>query len=198
MKKFLIWALLPVALPLIFSSCDDNNDTEEPTNYWVEYAEWRKGNQAFFEEKYAETLPDGTLKYDRVTPSWNAGATILMRWYNDRTLTQDAPKPLSTSYIDVVYKGINYEGEVFDDSSEHTAHGDSIYRTQLSQNIEGWVIALTNMHVGDKCEIIIPYNCAYKDQYKSDLLLPYSTLIFDVELRGIPGLEKPVKTPSAE
>lgn len=198
MKKFLFWALLPVALPLIFSSCDDNNDEEEPTNYWEEYADWRKNNKAFYEEKYAETLPDGSLKYKRVTPSWDAGSTILMRWYNDPTLTQDEAQPMSTSYIDVVYKGTTYEGEVFDDSYELTAHGDSIYRSKLSDNIKGWIIAFTNMHVGDKCELIIPYNCAYGDQYKSDLLLPYSTLVFDVELRGIPGLEKPVRKPAEE
>lgn len=190
MKKILFWAVVFIALPVVFSSCKE--DKEEAVNYWEEYADWRKNNLAFYEAKYAETLQDGTLKYTRVTPSWDAGATILMRWYNDRNLTQDALQPKSTSYIDVKYKGTTYEGEVFDDSYELTAHGDSIYRSKLSDNIKGWVIALTNMHVGDRCEIIIPYDCGYGSAYTSDIILPYSTLVFEVELVGIPGLEKPV------
>ncbi len=196
MKKILFWASCLILLPMVFLSCEDDKDKEEPVNYWEEYAEWRKGNQAFYEEKYAETLADGSLKYTRVTPTWDAGSTILMRWYNDRALTQDALQPLSTSYVDVIYKGTTYEGEVFDDSSDLTEHGDGIYRSKVSDNIKGWVIALTNMHVGDHCEIIIPHDCGYGGSYTSDILLPYSTLIFDVELVGIPGLEKPVKEPA--
>ena len=89
----------------------------------------------------------GNLVYERVTPTWDSGSTILMRWYNDRALTQDAPQPMSTSYIDVIYKGTTYEGEEFDSSFENTAHGDSIYRSKLSDNIKGWVIAFTNMRM---------------------------------------------------
>lgn len=198
MKKILLWAVLLLSLPCVLLSCEDKKDEEEPVNYWEEYAEWRKNNQSFYEEKYAETLEDGSLKYTRVTPSWDADATILMRWYNDRSLTQDAPKPYSTSYVDVIYEGTTYEGEVFDDSFDMTAHGDGIYRSKLSNNIKGWVIALTNMHVGDHCEIIIPYDCGYGSSYTSDILLPYSTLVFDVKFVGIPGLEKPVHKPTVQ
>ena len=192
MKKILSWALLIIFLS-VATSCEEKKKEDEPVNYWEEYANWRKENQAFFEEKYAQTDSTGRLVYERVTPSWDAGSTILMRWYNDRALTQDEPQPISTSYIDVIYKGTTYKGDVFDSSFDNTQHGDSIYRSQLSNNIKGWVIALTNMHVGDHCEIIIPHSCGYGDAYTSDLLLPYSTLVFDVKFRGIPGLEKPVK-----
>ena len=200
MKKFLLWAILAVIFTSVFVSCEDasKKDDEETKNYWEEYANWRNDNLAFFEKKYAEVDSVGALVYDRVTPTWDAGSTILMRWYNDRTLTQNAAQPKSTSYIDVIYKGTTYKGSVFDDSFELTAHGDSIYRYKLSDNIKGWVIALTNMHVGDRCEVIIPHTCGYGDAYTSDLLLPYSTLVFDVELRGIPGLEKPVNAPAEE
>ena len=58
--------------------------------------------------------------------------------------------------------------------------------------MKGWVIALTNMRVGDHCEVIIPQDCGYGASYTSDVLLPYSTLVFDIKFRGIPGLEKPV------
>ena len=200
MKKFLFWAAFFILFPVVLTSCEEENkgDKEEAKNYWEEYAKWRKENLAFFDEKSIETDSTGALVYEQVTPSWDAGSTILMRWYNDRTLTQHNPQPKSTSYIDVIYKGTTYEGEVFDDSFELTAHGDSIYRSKLSDNVKGWVIAFTNMHVGDHCEIIIPHTCGYGDSYRSDLLLPYSTLVFDVKLRGIPGLEKPVNAPLKE
>lgn len=199
MKKFLLWAAFFIMLPAVLSSCEQKkDDDEEAKNYWEEYANWRNENLAFFEKKYAEVDSTGVLVYDRVTPTWDAGSTILMRWYNDRALTQNAAQPKSTSYIDVIYKGTTYKGDVFDDSFELTAHGDSIYRSKLSDNIKGWVIALTNMHVGDHCEVIIPHSCGYGDSYTSDLLLPYSTLVFDVQLRAIPGLEKPVNAPVEE
>ena len=200
MKKFLFWAAFFILFPVVLTSCKEENkgDEEEAKNYWEEYAKWRKENLAFFDEKSIETDSTGALVYEQVTPSWDAGSTILMRWYNDRTLTQDAQRPMSTSYIDVIYKGTTYEGVVFDDSFELTAHGDSIYRSKLSDNIKGWVIALTNMRVGDHCEIVIPHGCGYGDSYTSDILLPYSTLVFDVKLVGIPGLEKPVNAPVKE
>lgn len=193
-KKYL-WVLAALmSFSFVTVSCDEKEkeDEEEKKNYWEEYAEWREENIAFFEEKYAETDENGNLVYERITPTWDPDATILMRWLNDRSLNADAMQPYSTSYIDVVYEGKVYNGEVFDDSFELTQHGDSIYRSKLSDNIKGWVIAFTHMHVGDHCELIIPYDCAYGSQYKSDLILPYSLLIFDVKLKGIPGLEKPV------
>ena len=192
MKKYLCWVILALLLPIVVA-CEQTNGEENAVNYWEEYANWRKENQAFFEEKYAETDSTGRLVYERVTPTWDVGSTILMRWYNDRSLTENEPKPQSTSYIDVIYKGTTYKGDVFDTSHNNTQYGDSIYRSQLSTNIKGWVIAFTNMHVGDHCEIIIPHGCAYGDAYTSDLLLPYSTLVFDVKFVGIPGLEKPVR-----
>ena len=193
MKKILFWAFaLLMLLPLVVA-CEKKQNEEEPKNYWVEYANWREKNLAFFEDKYAETDSLGNLVYERITPSWDASSTILMRWYNDRSLTEDAMQPFQTSYVDVIYKGTTYQDTIFDTSYKNTAYGDSIYRSKVSDNIKGWVIALTHMRVGDHCEVIIPYNCGYGNVYTSDILLPYSTLVFDVQLRGIPGLEKPVK-----
>lgn len=187
MNKHILSAIFLIAFVVAFVSCKKDDDT---VNYWAQYEDWRIANTDFFEEKYGETDAQGNLVYTRVTPTWDPSSTILMRWYNDRELTADSLSPFSTSYVDVVYEGTNYEGSVFDSSVSHSS--DSIYRTKVSDNISGWVIALTNMRVGDHCEVIIPQDCGYGGAYTSDLLLPYSTLIFDMELRGIPGLEKPV------
>ena len=191
MKKLLLWSVVLLMLPALFAACEKKKE-EETKNYWVEYANWRNDNQAYFEAKYAEVDSVGNLVYQRVTPTWDAGSTILMRWYNDKELTQGELQPYSTSYVDVKYQGKTVKDVVFDDSYDMTANGDSIYRSKLSDNIKGWVIALTNMHVGDHCEVIIPYNCGYGAAYTSEILLPYSVLVFDIELCGIPGLEKPI------
>ena len=68
----------------------------------------------------------------------------------------------------------------------------SIYRTQVKQNIKGWIIALEQMKVGDSCRVIIPQTLGYGAQYMSSLILPYTTLVFDMKLVDIPGLDKPV------
>lgn len=199
MRKILLWAVVIAILLPVIAACQKSSSGEgEVKNYWVEYSNWRKENIAFYEKKYAETDENGNLVYERITPSWDASSTILMRWYNDRSLTQDAMQPFQTSYVDVIYKGTTYQDTIFDTSYNNTAHGDSIYRSKVSDNIKGWVIALTHMRVGDHCEVIIPYDCGYGNAYTSDILLPYSTLIFDVQLRGIPGLEKPVRSPAQE
>ena len=92
MKKFLLWAILAIILPSVFVACEDTSKKEEDEtkNYWEEYANWRNDNLAFFEEKYAEVDSVGALVYDRVTPTWDAGSTILMRWYNPH---QSSPSP---------------------------------------------------------------------------------------------------------
>lgn len=55
---------------------------------------------------------------------------------------------------------------------------------RLSNLIDGWIIALQRMHVGDKWEIYIPAEMGY-GKY-SQLGIPGgSTLIFEIELIGI-------------
>ena len=55
---------------------------------------------------------------------------------------------------------------------------------RLNQVIEGWQIALQQMHVGDKWIIYIPYTVGYGNR-ASGPIPAFSTLIFEVELLGI-------------
>ena len=93
-----------------------------------------------------------------------------------------------TSTVDVKYIGHLYDGTAFDSSYINTYPADSIYRTTLSSVIEGWTIALTNMHVGDSCEVLIPYQHAYGSSEHGDIK-PYSALQFNIKLVYIPGYE---------
>ena len=101
-------------------------------------------------------------------------------------LTKDNLKPLLTSTVDVKYIGRLYNDVAFDSSFLRTTPADSVFRTKLTGVIEGWQIALMNMHIGDSCEIVIPSDQAYGSS-GSGSIYPYSALKFHVKLVGIPG-----------
>ncbi len=106
----------------------------------------------------------------------------------DRSLTEKNLSPLSTSTIDVKYQVQDIDSVMIDNSYSRTTPADSVYRTQLNKNLSGWVIALSAMHVGDSCTIIIPYSQAYGAR-EYGKVKPYSNLIFQVRLLGIPGYQ---------
>ena len=150
-------------------------------NVYDEYKDWRESN----DEWYQRQASSG--QYTKVVASWDPSAQVLMRWHNDTMLTRDNLKPLISSTVDVIYKLRLYDGTLVDSSytSSSATLSDSIYRSVVSSNVEGWMIALTRMHVGDSCTVIIPYPQGYGSTKKSDKLLPYSNLIFDMKLVDI-------------
>ena len=144
-----------------------------------EYKDWRESNDTWFSQQVASG------QYTMLTASWDPSARTLIRWHNDTMLTKDHLKPLITSTIDVKYKLRRYDGVAIDSSYYMVSPADSIYRSILNQNVEGWMIALTHMHVGDSCTIVIPYHQGYGSTKRSDDLLPYTNLIFDLKLVDI-------------
>lgn len=172
---------LPLILTLIISlfaaiACDNEEST------WEKYKDWRQANTAFFTDKDNSVNAKGEREYTRVYPVWDAGSYILMKKYKSGSGTK---YPLFTSTVDVTYKGYLYNGTVFDSTYTST---DSIVTFKCSSTVTGFAIALTNMVVGDSCEIIIPAYLGYGEQELS-AINPYSTLIFGLKLRGIPGYE---------
>lgn len=89
------------------------------------------------------------------------------------------PHPLCNSVVTVHYSGRTINGKVFDSS-----RGGVAPAFRLSDLIEGWVIALQHMVVGDKWEIYIPAELGY-GRYSQPGIPGGSTLIFDIELLGI-------------
>ncbi len=181
MKKLPV--LLLACLLIGIASCAESED------YWSQYEEWRTTNDAWFIEQLGARDDEGNPVYTKVVPNWDPSIYVLMKYYNDTSLNRDAQSPYQTSTVDVIYKGMLYNGTPFDSSYLRT---DSIYRCQVKQNIKGWIVALEQMKVGDSCRVIIPQTLGYGAQYMSSLILPYTTLVFDMKLVGIPGLEKPV------
>lgn len=87
--------------------------------------------------------------------------------------------PTPQSVITAHYTGKTIDGKVFDSSK-----GGTPLAIRLSELIDGWIIALQNMTIGDKWEIYIPAEMGY-GKYSQPGIPAYSTLIFEIELLGI-------------
>ena len=88
--------------------------------------------------------------------------------------------PTPRSIVSVHYRGALIDGKEFDNSYKRNC--PEAFR--LCDVIDGWQIALQQMHVGDKWMIYIPSEMGYGSK-ASGPIPANSTLIFEVELLGI-------------
>jgi len=91
------------------------------------------------------------------------------------------PKPTLESVVKVHYVGTLIDGTEFDSSIKRGEPAEF----PLSGVIPGWVEALQIMPVGSKFKIYLPEDLAYGASGAGEQILPFSTLIFDVELLEI-------------
>lgn len=89
-------------------------------------------------------------------------------------------QPNLRSVVSVHYTGKLINGHVFDD----TRRDQCPAAFRLYEVIDGWQIALSRMHKGDRWEIYIPANMGYGSMSMDDIP-GNSTLIFDVQLMSI-------------
>lgn len=181
MKKIFLFVIAFPILAYISSACSE----DETKTTWEEYAEWRTLNTDFLNKAASLTNPDGSAYYNRINPDWNPGTYILIHYFNDRLETAGNLTPIYTSNVSVKYKGTLYNDVPFDSSYTQV---DSLFKTGLSNVIAGWQIALQNMHVGDTCEVLIPYEAAYGASGYSTIP-PFSTLKFGMKLVDINSYE---------
>lgn len=90
-------------------------------------------------------------------------------------------KPTASSTVKVHYQGTLLNGTVFDSSYER---GEPI-SFPLNGVIRGWTEGLQLMPVGSKFKFYIPYDLAYGERGAGQVIGPYETLIFEVELLNI-------------
>jgi FKBP-type peptidyl-prolyl cis-trans isomerase FklB len=90
-------------------------------------------------------------------------------------------KPVATSNIKIHYHGTTINGEVFDSSVDK----GTPYDASPNQFIPGFTEGLLLMNEGAKYRFFIPQDLAYGAQQRGALILPFSTLIFEVEILDI-------------
>ena len=90
-------------------------------------------------------------------------------------------KPTANSQVKVNYRGTLIDGTEFD--SSYARNEPATFRA--NQVITGWTEALQLMPVGSKWLLYIPQDLAYGSREAGDVIKPFSTLIFEVELLEI-------------
>lgn len=127
--------------------------------------EYADANRRWLEEKAAEegvnALPGGI--YYKVISQGN----------------DDGKHPTRRSIVTAHYTGTTINGKKFDSS-----RGGTPFAVRLCDLIDGWIIAMQQMCVGDRWEVYIPAEKGY-GKFSQPGIPGGSTLIFDIELIAI-------------
>ena len=91
----------------------------------------------------------------------------------------DGIHPSAHSIVMAHYTGKTIDGKQFDSS-----RGGAPLAIRLCDLIEGWIIAMQQMCVGDKWKVYIPAEMGY-GKFSQPGIPGGSTLIFEIELIGI-------------
>lgn len=83
--------------------------------------------------------------------------------------------------VKVHYEGRLIDGTVFDSSYKR----NEPMKMSCSDGIKGWNEAVTMMPVGSTWEVYIPQELAYGANPRGGSILPFSALVFKIELLGI-------------
>lgn len=126
--------------------------------------------------------------YIRANKEWlenknkESGVKPLAKGIYYKVLTQGdktSAQPTARSIITAHYSGWTINGKKFDSS-----RGGVPLACRLCDLIEGWIIAMQQMHIGDKWEIYLPAEMGY-GKFSQPGIPGGSTLIFEIELISI-------------
>lgn len=127
-------------------------------------------------------------EYMRANAEWLAekakeeGVIALPRGIYYKVLSEgnnDGRHPSPRSIITAHYTGKTINGKKFDSS-----RGGAPLAMRLSDLIDGWIVAMQHMCIGDHWEVYIPAEMGY-GKFSQPGIPGGSTLIFDIELMGI-------------
>ena len=132
---------------------------------WLEAKAKEEGVKALPKGIYYKVLSEGRSSSARLLPEGRKN--------------QDSAMPTVRSIITAHYTGRTIDGKQFDSS-----RGGVPLACRLCDLIEGWIIAIQQMHIGDKWELYIPAEMGY-GKISQPGIPGGSTLIFEIELLGI-------------
>jgi FKBP-type peptidyl-prolyl cis-trans isomerase FklB len=131
----------------------------------VQYKDYIEQNEAYLEtnkKKSGVIITESGLQYEVVKMG-------------------DGPKPTAQNTVKVDYVGTTIDGTEFDSSIKRNQPA----QFPVSGVIPGWTEALQLMPVGSKFNLVIPQSLAYGARGAGEVIKPFSTLIFQVELLEI-------------
>lgn len=184
----LAMALLVVGLPILVSSCGEDDDTAAN-----EYENWKERNETYWNNLYktAQANADGRWKILR-TWSKDASDKLTNMDYVIAHVEEQGSGTTSPLYTDTVR--IHYVGRLMPSASypqgyqfDKSYTGDYDFSTmkpsegRVSGFVDGFTTALLNMHAGDLWKVYIPYSLGYGSTERTGIPT-YSTLIFDLKL----------------
>jgi FKBP-type peptidyl-prolyl cis-trans isomerase FklB len=132
------------------------------------------------QEKLNATLDEG-IQFLENNKKNNSVVTLESGLQYEILQEGNGPKPLATDSVTCHYHGTLIDGKVFDSSVQRGQPATF----PLNRVISGWTEALQLMPVGSKWRLYLPPHLAYSDRQAGAMILPNSTLIFEVELLGI-------------
>lgn len=91
----------------------------------------------------------------------------------------DDKHPTPRSIVTAHYTEWTINGKKF-----YSSWGGTPIAFHLNELIEGWIVAIQQMYIGDKCEMYIPAEMGY-GKFSQPGIPGGSTLIFEIELFGI-------------
>ena len=149
--------------------------------------------QAFSQRMQAKQAADRKVELDRNLAAGKAflaengkkpGVVTTASGLQYQVLTAGTgPKPAAGANVRVHYRGTLLDGTVFDSSYDRNEPAEF----GLGAVIPGWTEALQLMPVGSKYKLWIPQDLAYGEQgTPGGPIPPGSTLVFEVELLGLP------------
>ena len=132
---------------------------------WLEAKAKEEGVKALPKGIYYKVLSEGRSSSARLLPEGRKN--------------QDSATPTVRSIITAHYTGRTIDGKQFDSS-----RGGVPLACRLCDLIEGWIIAIQQMHICDKWELYIPAEMGY-GKFSQPGIPGGSTRIFEIELLGI-------------
>ena len=139
-------------------------------------------------DELAQSMPSRKRGRAQLNKAWieakaqEEGVKALPRGIYYKVLSEgrnDGRHPSPRSIVTAHYTGWTIDGKKFDSS-----RGGVPLAIRLCDLIEGWIIAMQQMCVGDKWEVYIPAEMGY-GKFSQPRIPGGSTLIFEIELLGI-------------
>jgi FKBP-type peptidyl-prolyl cis-trans isomerase FklB len=168
----------------------------DSTNLLIEQKDLNAFLRVFFQKQQAEkqkeaqekAAKDAEVKFG---PNRIAGEEFLaLNKVKDGVVTTDSglqyivlkegkgAQVMPTDKVKIHYHGTTIEGKVFDSTVEKKKP----YESKANIFVTGFNEALALMKKGAKYRVFIPQELGYKAQQRGQLILPFSALIFEIEI----------------